>query len=341
MLKEAAQKYFRCPACGGKGLDLTVFEEKEDSVINGVLSCPECRTWYRIEEELAELLVPDLRNAQQQKQFIDRFSDQWNGWNDLPAGDSDEGREHKLEQKSFYDDDAVPYETSMLKLPFWMAVDSSSIDKILTLSSRKKTLLEIGCGTGRISFPTSGTFETVLAFDISESMVKTAMRKRKDLGRDGRTILYFVGDAENAPIQNDCADVALLYGILHHVENPAAVLKAAARCLCPGGAVFGCENNRSVFRPFFDLLMRVRKLWNEKAHEDHFIMSHQMMRELLSNASLDGAVWTSVFLPPHLFNILSPGGAKRLLRFTDTLCGLMPWGRWQGGLLMFAGNKKL
>ncbi|MFH2203145.1 MAG: methyltransferase domain-containing protein [Elusimicrobiota bacterium] len=333
------RRHFHCPACRAHPLEVKPFAMDGPGIVHGVISCPKCRNWYRIEDGLAELLIPALRHTPALDAFTRRFRDRWEGW-EAAADSAGGGSEHKLEQKSFYDADAVGYESSMLQLPFWKAVDAASIGSIAGGGTADKILLEIGCGTGRISIPTAGRFAKVLGFDISETMVRTAMKKRAQTGAAGRDIHYFVADAENIPVRAETADAALLYGILHHVESPSTVLAETARCLRAGGTLFGCENNRSLFRPIFDFLMLARKLWNEKAHEEHFIISHRILKEWFAGTGLRSAVWTSVFLPPHLFNLLSPANARRLLALSDGLGSALPWLRWQGGLLMFSGRKE-
>jgi SAM-dependent methyltransferase/uncharacterized protein YbaR (Trm112 family) len=327
------ERLFWCPGCKKSGLETVPFDSDGELVVNGVLSCRGCGMWFPVRDGLAELLLPALRVGAEA--FVQRFRSKWDGWSRSAAPASVEGDEHKLEQKSFYDEDAISYESSMLQQSFWKGLDVNSIESIARLAPGGGFLLEIGCGTGRISIPMSSRFQTVAAFDISETMVRTAMRKRGDK----KHVVYFVADAENIPLREGLADAAVLYGILHHVGSPSSVLAEAWRCLKPGAGFFGCENNRSFFRPVFDLLMRVRKLWSEKAHEEHFILSHAGLKGWLDAQGFKSRVWTSVFLPPHFFNLLSASGSAAALRATDRLCLAFPWLRWQGGLVMFQGVK--
>lgn len=78
-------------------------------------------------------------------------------------------------------------------------------------------MLEIGGGTGRISIPVAGAFDTVLSFDIAEAMVRTAMRKRDSSGEALSHVHYFIADAENIPVRSACVDVAIFSGILDSI----------------------------------------------------------------------------------------------------------------------------
>jgi SAM-dependent methyltransferase/uncharacterized protein YbaR (Trm112 family) len=330
-----------CAECRSPALDVRPFERRAEEIVHGVVVCSDCRRWYRIEDGLLELLPGSLQDPGRLSAFARRFRSGWDGWAlaapPPPAPSSD--WEHRRAQMSFYNEDALPYEQRMLRLPFWIALDRTFLDEVRAAAGPGAVMLEIGCGTGRTSLPTCGTFRRVLGFDISEAMVRTAMRKRDERSPAPKEIHYFVADAEAIPVRDSTADVAVFSGILHHLESPARAVREAIRSLRPGGSFVGAENNRSVWRPLFDLLMRASRIWNEKAHEDHFIMSREEIGRWLREAGVQGEIWTSVFLPPHLFNLLAPRRAERLLRASDRLCRSLPWLREQGGLVLFSGRK--
>jgi ubiquinone/menaquinone biosynthesis C-methylase UbiE/uncharacterized protein YbaR (Trm112 family) len=328
---DAVASLLACPVCRGS-LSLNALSGPAAAA-----SCAGCGGWYRVEDGVAEILPPRLQDRPLREAFRRKHGSEWGGWKDGGADPVRPDDRHKLGQKAFYDEDALAYETSMLKLSFWRAFDRSF--RGLIESSGGGLLVEVGCGTGRISLPCRKRFASIVGFDISESMVRTAERKRLELGDAGH-VRYLVADAENIPLKDGTADAVVFSGILHHVENPGRVIAEALRVLKPGGVYWGLENNRSAFRPLFDLLMKLSSLWNEKAHEDHFIMSGAEIRAWLSEAGgADSRVWTSVFLPPHLFNLLSPDAAERLLTRSDAFFGSLPWLRDQGGLVLFAGRK--
>lgn len=332
--------YLVCAACKAPTLEAIPFAMKGDALADAVVSCRACRTWYRLEQGLLELLVPALRDHSRSRSFRQRFHSEWDGWDrsdDGPRASAGDG--HKLEQMAFYNEDALQYENKMLQLSFWKAFDRSYLQHIERFANGRGTMLEVGGGTGRISLPLAGAFDTVLSFDIAEAMVRTAMRKRDGDGERLSHLHYFVADAENIPVRSSCVDVAIFSGILHHVENPDIAVREVARTLVPGGRYMGSENNRSAFRPLFDALMRLKRLWNEKAHEEHFVITERELRRWTREAGLTSTVWTSVFAPPHLFNLASVELAEDFLKVTDSLARAIPWLRRQGGLVLFSGVK--
>lgn len=338
MRSDVVAKHLLCPSCRAHGLDVVSFEGGGPEVRQGVAVCQGCREWYRIEDGLLELLVRRLQDQSKREAFQMRHRAKWGGWTaSARAATAAEGDEHKLEQREFYDEDAIPYESHMIKLPFWSAFDRTFLDEIR--SHGGGLLVELGCGTGRMSLNVAKEFDVVLGFDISESMVKTAIKKRDSFSPPRSNAHYFIGDAENVPVKTGQADFVLFSGILHHIGAPKDAIRDGARVLKPGGRCLGVENNRSVFRPVFDLLMHVSKLWNEKAHEDHFILSGREIQHWLSEAGFEAQAWTSVFLPPHVFNLFSTDRAERLLRSSDVKFRRLPWLKNQGGLVLFAGRK--
>ena len=336
LLQEMVENYLLCPSCGSDHLAIEKFNTEAEKE-SGIVWCMGCKLWYRIENGLLEFLVPSLRDQAKLKSFESRYAYQI-GENNFAAGEGGWGDEYKLGQKSYYDEDALPYETEMLQLSFWKAIDADFLERLKIESQGARTLLEVGCGSGRISIPAYPAFDRVIGFDISESMVRTAIRKRSQIAHSENKIFYFLGDAENIPLRNSKVDFAVFYGILHHLEKPEKSIKQMQRILKPGASFLGLENNRSIFRPVFDLFMRLKKIWNEKAHEEHFIMSRQEIDRWIRDAGFSASIWTSVFLPPHVLNWFPPPQARQLLRLTDAVCKAFPRLRDQGGLVLFSGS---
>jgi ubiquinone/menaquinone biosynthesis C-methylase UbiE/uncharacterized protein YbaR (Trm112 family) len=339
MRREVIERYFICPSCKKDGLCTISFFEKQDDILDGVVACGSCRNWYRLEKGVLELLVPSLQNVTRKLAFRNRFESRWNGWSeDERLLLKEPGDAHKQDQKMFYDEDALSYETQMLRLPFWKAQTSIYLATIRSFASGGRVLLEVGGGTGRISLPLGDAFETILSFDISESMVQIALEKN-DHSAYARNCHYFIADAENIPVKSGLIDVAIFSGILHHLENPQIVIRDTVRTLVSDGRFLGIENNSSAFRFIFDFLMRRKRLWNEKAHEEHFIISRRELELWFREAGASVKTWTSIFLPPHLLNFFRGPRVEWLIRVTDAMCQRLPWVQLQGGLILFSGRK--
>jgi ubiquinone/menaquinone biosynthesis C-methylase UbiE/uncharacterized protein YbaR (Trm112 family) len=339
MRREVIEAFLVCPGCKKDDLFTVSFLENQGDILDGVVACGSCRNWYRVEGGLLELLMPSLQDATRKRAFRNRFESMWDGWSeDEGSSLQQSGDAHKQDQKAFYDEDALSYETQMLRLPFWNAQTAIYLQTIRSFASGCGVVLEVGCGTGRISLPLGDVFEAILSFDISESMVRIAQEKR-DHGAHARTLHYFIGDAENIPVKSGVIDVAIFSGILHHLENPQIVIADTVRTLVPDGRFLGIENNSSAFRFIFDFLMRRKRLWNEKAHEEHFIINRKELQRWFGQSGVSVKTWTTIFLPPHLLNFFRVAQVERLIRATDAICQRLPWLNLQGGLILFAGRK--
>jgi ArsR family transcriptional regulator len=90
---------------------------------------------------------------------------------------------------------------------------------------------DLGCGTGQVSAALSPFVRQVVAVDGSAEMLQAARRRL----RDADNVAIRHGDLETLPIADAELDGALLVLVLHHVPQPPAVLREAARVLKPRG----------------------------------------------------------------------------------------------------------
>lgn len=88
-------------------------------------------------------------------------------------------------------------------------------------------VLEIGCGSGLVSFEAAKYCSFVTGIDLSESMIAIAQEKKERFRIDN--IKFLVGNAENLPKQMDIFDKIILCNCLHVVDSPSAVLEEAKR----------------------------------------------------------------------------------------------------------------
>jgi ArsR family transcriptional regulator len=93
------------------------------------------------------------------------------------------------------------------------------------------TVGDLGCGTGQMSAALAPFVRRVIAVDTSAAMLQAA---KKRLGAFDNIELRR-GDLEALPIDDARLDAATMALVLHHLPDPAAVLKEVARVLKPGG----------------------------------------------------------------------------------------------------------
>jgi len=118
-------------------------------------------------------------------------------------------------------------------IPFW---------RTLALQS-DGPVLELGCGTGRISIPLARAGVPVVGVDRSEAMLSRARRRIKR-GRLSSRARLIRGDIRSLPFGSSTFPLVMApYGVLQSLlreRDLAATLDAVARVLKPG-ATFGLE----------------------------------------------------------------------------------------------------
>jgi ubiquinone/menaquinone biosynthesis C-methylase UbiE len=198
-------------------------------------------------------------------------------------------------------------------------------------------LLDVGCAEGRSTFPWMNTDLEIVGFDVSKPLIRQASeryRRARPLARAS----FFVADATRFPFRSEAFDTVQGYGVLHHFPEPADTCREIVRVLRAGGLFLGSENNQTVFRGLFDWLQRVRPIWHEEAGT-HALISERDLRNWLEPLGCRVTTRTSVYLPPHLMNLLGNGLAEKMLRATDRIAGRIPFLREEGGLILVRAEK--
>lgn len=294
--------YLICPNCHNDKLDLHKSVEENQMVKEGSLFCLTCQKQYPISDFVLDLIS---NISAPQKEQADFFSQ---------------------------------HDYDFVKSPFWRANDQNALSQFAKIIKSGWLIADIGCGPGRASLPLKDCGAEIIGFDVAHGLVKRAIEETAKQNLKDR-YFYFVADAENIPLKSNILDAVLIYGVLHHVNDPLKPLKESHRLLKPQGFYFGHENNKTIFRRIFDFLMHLKKIWNEDAGT-HPLFLIAELKELGQKAGLSLAIETSVFLPPHLFNLLGKLSTP-VLRVTDAIFSKIPFFKNQGGVLIIIGRKNV
>ena len=115
------------------------------------------------------------------------------------------------------------------------------LDRVVTektlANSRYKSILELGCGTGKNTDFLSQIGESVQAIDFSEGMLSLAREKLKSCN-----VTFSLADITHPwHCDNASVDLVVCNLVLEHIENLAFIFSEAFRVLTPGGHFFICE----------------------------------------------------------------------------------------------------
>jgi ubiquinone/menaquinone biosynthesis C-methylase UbiE len=103
--------------------------------------------------------------------------------------------------------------------------------------SQWKSILEVGCGTGKNTALLAQIGDKVCALDFSKGMITRAKEK---LASDN--VIFVLADTTTQwPCADGCSDLVVCTLVLEHIEDLSLVFLEAARSLIDGGRFFVCE----------------------------------------------------------------------------------------------------
>jgi ubiquinone/menaquinone biosynthesis C-methylase UbiE/uncharacterized protein YbaR (Trm112 family) len=333
----------KCPTCHQGGLSSIAFQEDAEEIVDGVLWCKACSNWYPIEDRLLELLSGNLAYNDERRTFWEKHSDLLTGYGlSCDCAKSDNSSDNRLQEKQqshfdWYADNSKQTYFEYEQKPFWLAADKIAFDSWRKIIQPGKWVLDIGCAEGRSTFKLMDLNINIVGFDISKRLVRQAINRSRQGNYSGKAT-FFAADATSLPFVDNAFDYVLIYGVLHHLPDPEKTCHEVARVLKRGGIYFGSENNVSIFRRIFDLLQKIHPIWHEEAGPEALI-SKERLGQFFQDTGVQLNIKNSVYLPPHLLNLVSEKLAYRCLSISDWIGQAIPFLRDNGGLILILGRK--
>lgn len=337
---------FAYPSCKNTKAELNLHEFCEGvdgHVKDGLLICSSCKGWFPIDNELLELVPESLQDTETIQSLFSKYGSKFQALGLSTSKDLKPSEEfvEQIKQREHFDlyaESQIPGFADYTESRFIKAASRRFYHLWnQRLSKSDQWVLDIGCGTANSCFPFVGG-HNMIGFDISKKVIRRDINESIRRGQRAKTT-FFVGDGNFLAFKDNSFHCAQTFGSLHHMPAPAQTVSEIHRILVPKGKYFAVENNQSIFRGIFDLMMKIYPLWVEEAGAEPLI-SRKMVEDWCQGLPVKISSETSVFLPPHLFNLLSQSFADGLLDISDRILSKIPFFGKQGGQLIFLVEKK-
>ena len=153
--------------------------------------------------------------------------------------------------------------------------------------------LDVSCGTGNYALALAGRGVRVAALDASAQMLQIA---RSKAARQGLSIDFRLGTAEDMPFANDSFDLVTAVLLLEFAPSPQKVLSEMLRVLKPAGRlVIGVLGSHSLWAA----TRRAKSLFVSSIWSGATFFSPRSMRDLLREAGAHSFRWKSaIYFPP-------------------------------------------
>lgn len=314
---------------------------KAPSLVNGVFRCEGCGHYYPLEDGILDGRPDDLIPREQRKSFEERFSQDMKASGCLSYQPQEMGRA-KEEQFVFEESNAGLYEEKVVQTPFWTRILHHAMQKwskVFPPRDQRGLFLDIGCGTGRLSFELAKQGFCVLGADVTYSLLRLAVQKARAEGVQDQ-VLFLAADIWHLPFQPKSFDGLGFFGFFHHLQSPYAALEKLTDFVKESALMVGVDNNQSMFRRAFDFLMKSIPLWHEDEDLSHGQLDLKKMGSILSRKGFSPRLSSLCFIPPHCYSFL-PAKISDMLYFGyHFIFSHLPFLSRQGGLLCLSATRQ-
>lgn len=145
--------------------------------------------------------------------------------------------------RSIYNRDAAEYKYRYMgeRSRYYYKLEDRNFKALL--DPEKKRILDLGCGTGRLTHSILKTASIIIGIDFSTNMVKESLKNKK--GNE----FYFVMDALNLGFKKYVFDAAVSMGMFEYVDDIGPFLEELKNVLKINAPfVFSYNNSDAIYR---------------------------------------------------------------------------------------------
>lgn len=153
----------------------------------------------------------------------------------MPMIDEDDARlaevlsKRRIDSKSFFG--RVGSEWDQLRQELFGS--QFTLEAMLSLLVTDKIVADLGCGTGNAAEYLAPHVRKIIAIDREPAMLEASKKRLAEFNN----IDFRQGELDDLPLKDDSVDMALILLVLHHIPEPADVIREAARVLAPNGVL--------------------------------------------------------------------------------------------------------
>ena len=163
------------------------------------------------------------------------------------------------------------------------AVNAAFVERLLELAGNHESCLALDLGTGPGEIPLAVVALRpgwrIIGLDASLPMLRLAQTARREAASTSAS--FILGDAKRTPHADNTFDLIFSNSILHHVDDPVAFWKEAARVAKPSAHIF----LRDLLRP--DTPQAAQALVETYAANEHPLLKEDFYNSFLAAYSCD------------------------------------------------------
>lgn len=162
--------------------------------------------------------------------------------------------QHQVNQQQ-YQDKSQAYLTSSVHA---QGIEFQKMQQLIQ-AHQFKTVLDLGCGGGHVSYQVAPLVDQVIAYDLTPSMVELVAQQALQKGFDH--VMAVQGAAEVLPFADQSFGCVISRYSAHHWQNVAQAMAEIRRVLAPQGKVIMVDilgNSNPVMDTFFQTIETIR-----------------------------------------------------------------------------------